>query len=144
MTEAIDILIPLIKESEGCRLTAYQDTGGVFTVGYGCTGAGIVKGVVWTQQKADAELMIRAKKALADALRSSPALVNESPGKQASIADLIFNIGLGAYKSSTLKKRIDAKDWEAAKVQLARWVHDAGKVQKGLVTRRKKECALLD
>jgi lysozyme len=148
---ALEILLSLIRESEGCRLTAYQDTDGVFTVGWGCTGKGIVKGTVWTQAYADAMLMIRAQKALADALRSSPVLVNEYPSKQAAVADFIYNIGLGSvklkidgYLTSTLKKCIDAKDWEAAKIQLRRWVHDAGKVQGGLVTRRKRECALLD
>jgi lysozyme len=141
---ALDILLDLLRESEGCKLTAYQDTGGVWTIGYGITGPGIVKGVTWTQTYANAMLRIRAQKALDDALRVSPVLENESPERQAAIADMVFNIGLGAYKSSTLKKCVDSKDWEAAKVQLKRWVHDAGKVQGGLVARRQRECDLID
>ncbi|MGZ5053329.1 MAG: lysozyme [Methylobacter sp.] len=142
--KALEILLDLIRESEGCKLTAYQDTGGVWTIGWGCTGSGIAKGVTWTQTYANAMLRIRAQKALNDALRVSPVLENESPERQAAIADFIYNIGLGAYKSSTLKKCIDSKYWDAAKVQLKRWVHDAGKVQGGLVTRRQRECDLID
>jgi GH24 family phage-related lysozyme (muramidase) len=51
---ALEILTKLIKDSEGCKLTAYQCPAGVWTVGYGCTGADIKKGLTWTQAQAQA------------------------------------------------------------------------------------------
>lgn len=148
---ALELLIALIRVSEGCRLVAYKDTGGVWTCGWGCTGKDIKEGTRWTQQYADAMLRIRATKALDDALHTSPGLSNESASKQAAVADFIYNVGLGqvspkidGYLPSTYKKCIDAKDWAGAKAQLPRWVHDNGAVQPGLVTRRKKEAEMLD
>lgn len=57
--EILEIVAPQIMRDEGCRLTAYQDTVGVWTVGYGCTGPDIVAGVTWTQAHADDELAKR-------------------------------------------------------------------------------------
>ena len=45
----------LIKKFEGCKLTAYQDSIGVWTIGYGHT-AGVTKGQVITQAQADTYL----------------------------------------------------------------------------------------
>ena len=47
------------RRRESCRLTAYQDTLGVWTIGYGCTGGDIGPGTVWTQTQADAEFSRR-------------------------------------------------------------------------------------
>ncbi len=46
----------LVKEFEGCKLTAYRDIGGVLTVGYGHVGKDVSEGLVWTQEQADEAL----------------------------------------------------------------------------------------
>lgn len=56
-------LIDYIKFNEGLKLRAYQDTVGVWTIGYGCTGPAIVEGLIWTKEKAEAELEIRVAQA---------------------------------------------------------------------------------
>lgn len=140
---ALEIVLGLIKDSEGCRLIAYTDPVGIWTIGYGCTGAGITKGVRWTQEKADKELQIRAKLALDDAIKASPSLQHQSPKKQAAIADFIFNCGLTAYKKSTLKKYIDQMQWQHAAIEIQKWDHAGQKKLPGLTRRRKKEADML-
>lgn len=54
-----------------------------------------------------------------------------------------FNAGEGALEKSTLRRRINQRDWPKAASELRRWVHGAGNVLPGLVTRRGEEVALL-
>lgn len=146
MSKSLEILVNLIRESEGCKLTAYPDpgTGGKpWTIGYGSTGRGIVRGTVWTKEKAEERLRLDASSVLSLALQTSPVLVKANSEKQAAIADFIYNLGIGNYKRSTLKKRVDAQDWNAAAVEIKRWNRAAGKALPGLTARRKKEADLL-
>ena len=144
---AIDILIELIKESEGCKLRAYKCPAGVWTIGYGCTGAGITEGLTWDQEQADQSVKDMAIQAHKSALKASPCLAKESANKQAAIADFIYNLGSGAYRASILKKRVDALDWSSAQSEIIRWnkanLNGKSTVLPGLVARRKKECDLL-
>lgn len=66
-----------------------------------------------------------------------------SGGALCGIADFAYNTGLGALRGSTLRKRINAGDWEAAKVELGKWVRGGGRVLPGLVLRRAAEAALI-
>lgn len=66
-----------------------------------------------------------------------------SGGALCAIADFSYNLGLGALKASTLRKRLNAGDMEAAKYELGRWVKGGGKTLPGLVIRRAVEAALL-
>lgn len=142
-------LLELIKKYEGCHkrqadgtLIAYKCPAGVWTIGWGSTGRGIREGTVWTQQKADERLQKDAQAVIDAALKASP-ILNGTDGKLAAIADFIYNCGIGAYQSSTLKKRIDAGDWLSAVQEIKRWDKAGGKVLPGLVARRKDEAALL-
>lgn len=138
----MDILLGLIRRFEGCRLTAYLCQAGVWTIGWGSTGHGIGPGVIWTQVQADARLEADAARYFESALTASPALLFHPDAAQA-IADFCYNLGVGAYKASTLKKRIDAEDWDGARYQLGRWVHGGGRRLPGLVLRRAAEAELL-
>ena len=142
MTE-LEILTKLIKDSEGCKLSAYQCPAGVWTVGYGCTGTDIKKGLVWTQEQADAELNILAHDVLRQACKASPNLILASPSKNAAIGDFIFNLGIGNYSKSTLKKYVDQNNWLAASGEIKKWDKAGGVALKGLTVRRKKESELL-
>ena len=132
---ALEILLKLIRDSEGCKLTAYQCPAGVWTVGYGYTGADIKKGVCWTQEKADECLLVTAMSVLDRAIKYSPILATANMEKQAAIADFIYNLGIGNYATSTLKKKVDAGDWVSAASEINRWEKAAGKVLKGLSVR---------
>jgi len=139
--DALKILIPLIKSSEGCKLTAYADCVGVWTIGYGCTGADIKKGVTWTQAQAEAELDILAHDVIRQACKASPNLT--TPSRQAAIGDFIYNLGIGNYSKSTLKKYVDQNNWLAASGEITKWNKAGGVALKGLTVRRKKESDLL-
>lgn len=140
---ALEILLKLIRDSEGCKLTAYQDSGGVWTIGWGYTGDTVKDKLVWTQEKADECLLVVAMKSLDYALKISPNLKTASPSKQAAIGDFIYNLGIGAYKSSTLKKKVDEGRWSEAFIEIQRWNKCGGKVLAGLTIRRNKEATLL-
>lgn len=60
-----------------------------------------------------------------------------------AIVDFAYNLGVGRLQTSTLRKRINAGDWEGAKAQLMLWVRGGGRVLPGLVARRKAEAELL-
>jgi len=140
---ALEILLNLIRDSEGCKLTAYQCPAGVWTVGYGYTGTDIKKGVCWTQEKADEFLLATAMDVLNQAIKASPILATANMEKQAAIADFIYNLGIGNYSKSTLKKQVNAGNWLAASSEIKKWNKAAGKELKGLTIRRQKEAALL-
>lgn len=139
---ASSILLELIKEFEGCELTAYQCPAGVWTIGFGQT-HGIKKGMVWTQDQADADLLKTAAACLDQALKCSPVLKLETVQRQAAIADFIYNAGVGNYNKSTLKIRVGQRNWSSAAIEINKWNKGAGVVLAGLVKRRAKEATLL-
>jgi len=140
---ALEILCDLIAEFEGCELESYLCPAGVATIGYGQTGKDIRLGMKWSQEHANDMLLKRAQQAINEAIDASPVLRYQNAEKIAAISDMIYNIGINAYRKSTLKKRVDATDWESAKTELMRWTKAKGKVLPGLVKRRHKEAELL-
>jgi lysozyme len=81
--------------------------------------------------------------ALDATLRFCPVLATQPEGRLAAIVDFTFNLGAGRLQTSTLRRRINQRDWIAAGKELRRWVYGGGKVLPGLVTRRSAEVALL-
>lgn len=139
---ALEILIKLIKDSEGCKLTSYKCPAGIWTLGYGQT-CEIKQGMTWTQQQADDDLIKTALAVLNRAIKYSPILATANMEKQAAIADFLYNCGIGNYAKSTLKKQVDAGNWLAASSEIKKWNKAAGKEMKGLTVRRSKEADLL-
>lgn len=138
-----DAGIDLIKQSEGCRLTAYPDpaTGGhPWTIGYGHTGSDVHPGKVITQAEAyrllveDLDLFERGVKRLVT--------VELTQGQFDALVCFSFNVGLGALQQSTLLKMINAGDFDGAAKQFLRWDKAAGKVMAGLTKRRQAESEL--
>lgn len=80
--------------------------------------------------------------AIAATLRYCPVLATEPEGRLATIVDFTFNLGAGRLQTSTLRRRINQRDWHSAGQELRRWVYGEGKVLPGLVTRRDAEIAL--
>lgn len=130
---ASSTLIAAIKKFEGVRLTAYQDSVGVWTVGFGHT-AGVKKGDKITEYQAEQLLREDLKKfeAVADKCKRIT-----TQGRYDAILDFIYNCGPANWNSSTLKKYIEAGKavWEIQE-QFLRWVNAGDKKLGGLVTRR--------
>lgn len=136
----LEALYVLIRRFEGCRLTPYICPAGVWTCGWGSTGPDVFPGQKWTQDYADRRMYADALKFAKGTLALCPNLTGQ---QLCAVADFSYNLGLGRLKSSTLRKRLNAGDLEAAKNELMRWVRGGGKVLPGLVLRRKAESQLL-
>ena len=139
---ALEILVKLIKKYEGYELTAYRCPAKIWTIGYGYT-HNIKEGMVWTQQQADEALHTVALESLNTAFRLSPTLLGESIDKQAAIADFIYNLGAGNYAKSSLKLRVDQKNWVSAIHEIKKWNKANGVALAGLTRRREEEAKLL-
>lgn len=126
--------------------TAYPDPasgGDPWTIGYGSTGKGIVKGTVWTQEQALEALEDHLRYFLKGLYLLSPSLRLQPVKRVAALLSFVYNLGLGAYRVSTLKKRVDAGDWAGAREEIVKWDKASGKVMKGLTRRRQAESKFL-
>ena len=93
--------------------------------------------------KAEAYQAQDGVKALNATLRYCPVLATESERRLAAIVDFTFNLGAGRLQTSTLRRRINQRDWSAAAIQLRKWVYGGGKVLPGLLIRREVEIEYL-
>lgn len=127
----------LIMYYEGLRLKAYQDTGGVWTIGYGHTGPEVKKGLVITREQAE--------EYLATDLHEAELAVQRcvhwgmSQHQFDALVSFVYNLGVKQFENSTLLKKLNAKDILGASKEFGRWVYDDGKVQPGLIERREAE-----
>lgn len=130
--------IAIIKQFEGCELTAYKDTGGVWTIGYGRT-KDVYEGEVITQSQAEMFLeedLQEFAQNVGDMVRV-PLTDNEF----CALVSFDFNVGPGNLHGSTLLKMLNAGDpKQMVADQLLRWVYDSqGHFEQGLANRRKAE-----
>jgi lysozyme len=142
--------IDLAKRFEGFHRVPKNDPGrahpyvcpaGYWTIGYGhlCD----PKHPPITEAEAEVYLARDLQTALAATMRYCPALATEHEGRLAAIVDFTFNLGAGRLQTSTLRRRINQRDWAAAAHELRRWVRGASKILPGLVSRREAEAVLL-
>ena len=137
-----DELLELIRQFEGLRLRPYLCPAGVATVGYGHTNGVRIGMPPVTRELAETFLREDAEEACWQVLMASPILWFY-PKAVAPLADFVFNLGIGRYKASTLKRRVDRADWEGACAELPKWVWGGGKKLPGLIRRRAAEAVLL-
>ncbi|UGA37973.1 lysozyme [Chromobacterium haemolyticum] len=133
--------ITLIQKSEGLRLKAYQDSVGVWTIGYGHTGPDVKPGMVITQAQADALLARDLERFEAGVARLVKVPLNQNQFD--ALVCFSFNLGLGALQGSTLLLRLlNAGDYAGAAAQFPRWNKAGGKELPGLTRRRAAEQAM--
>lgn len=137
--------VDLVKRFEGCRLQAYQDAVGVWTIGYGITanaGVGVEphKGTTITQVEAEDLL----RKALDRFANQVSALITSkvSNNEFGACVSLAYNVGRNAFADSTLLRKLNEGDKVGAADEFKRWNKAGGAVLKGLTTRRAAEAAL--
>lgn len=130
------ILINKIKEFESCRLVAYQDDAGVWTIGYGST-INVRRGMKITQQEAERRLEFDLETA---AIGVRGLKLNLSQGQFDALVDFTYNLGIGKLKSSTLLKKIKAgAPTGQIQAEFRKWVYAGKKKLAGLVKRREWE-----
>lgn len=128
----------LTEKSEGCRLKAYQDTGGVWTIGYGHTN-GVQPNQTITQ--AMAEVLLKHDMEYASKFVEQHAGVC-TQGQFDALTDFVFNVGPSQFLSSHLYRYHTSGQYEKAAAEFPKWKYDNGKVEPGLVARRSLEQAL--
>lgn len=134
--------IQLIKSYEGCKLTAYQDQVGVWTIGYGHTGDDVYEGQTITQDEAES-LFLQDLKKREDAV-SGVVTVPLSDGQFSALVSFVYNLGIGALETSALLRCVNASNFDAAAAQFLRWDHEGSKVIQGLLNRRTAEQELFE
>jgi lysozyme len=148
MKRALQVATDLCKHFEGLSLVPYLCPARVPTIGYG---------TVWkpdgtrvtedhppiTKETAEAWLQHQLQtECLPTAVRMTPALVGDEPAIGA-VADFIYNLGASRYRASTLRHRLNTKNWAEAQYEINRWTRGGGRVLRGLQLRRAAEAAYL-
>ena len=134
--------ISLIQQFEGLRLEAYPDPGTgdePWTIGIGHTG-GVKEGDTCTP--ADAQEWLRSDSSEAEACIDAHVTVEISQNQRDALISLIYNIGCGNFKGSTLCRLLNAGNVDAAAQQFIRWNRANGKEMAGLTRRRNAEASL--
>ena len=128
----------LLKKFEGCKLKAYHCPAGVCTIGYGHTSAAgapqVVDGMTITQAQAEDILkrdIVKYEVAVMDLVK-----VKLTQNQFDVLVDFAYNAGVGALKSSTLLKKVNAGKFDDVPAELMKWTKGGGKVLPGLVRRR--------
>ena len=133
----------LLKKFEGCKLKAYRCPAGILTIGYGHTSAAgapeVHDGMTITQDEAESILkndLVKYEQPVANMVK-----VPLEQNQFDVLVDFAYNAGVGALKTSTLLKKVNAGDFDALPDELMKWTKGGGKVLPGLVRRRQAEAA---
>lgn len=131
--------IALIKKFEGCELTAYQCSAGVWTIGYGHT-KDVVEGMEISQETAE-EWLVKELDEYENYIHeyvNAPLNQNQFD----ALVSWVYNLGPANLKASTLLKVLNAGDYEGVPAQIKRWNKAGGQVLEGLIRRREAEALL--
>jgi len=147
LENAVRLAAALCRKFEGCYLKPYLCPAGVPTLAFGATfyqtGERVALSdppITLAQAEDLLDWMLR-KVFMPQVMELCPGI--EQPEQLAAITDFTFNLGVGKLKASTLRKRINAGDWDAVPDELRKWTRGGGKVLRGLVARREAEILLL-
>lgn len=137
----------LCRRFEGFYASPYLCPAGVATIGYGSTRYADGRAVAlsdpaFTREQAESLLIDQLRKTyLPGVLRLCPAV--DTAARLGALIDFAYNLGNGALKVSTLRKRVNAGDWDAVPGELLKWNKAGGRVLRGLTLRRQAEAALI-
>lgn len=129
----------LLRACEGLRLIAYKCPAGFWTIGYGHT-LTARPGLSITEAEADRLLagdLARYESALHDLVR-----VPLTDNQFSALACFAFNIGIGAFSGSTLRRNLNRGWYDQVPAQLKRWNKANSKILPGLTRRRALEAQL--
>ena len=129
--------VALIKEFEGCHLTAYKCPAGVWTIGYGTT-AGVKQGDTITQDQAE-QMLAREIDRIVERLRAVPHWNEMSANQQSALISFAYNLGSGFYGAAgfeTISKRLREKDWRRVPEALLLYRNPGSSFEAGLKRRR--------
>lgn len=131
--------LALIKKFEGCELTAYQCSAGVWTIGYGHT-KGVEKGMTISKESAE-EMLVEELHEYEGYITdnvTSPLSQNQFD----AMVSWVYNLGPSNLLASTLLKVLNAGDYDGVPAQIKRWNKAGGQTLDGLIRRREAESLL--
>ena len=139
--------VEALKAMEGKRIDAkgmhiaYKDSVGIWTIGYGETDPKIVAKGKITEKEAT---QLLTKKVVAiEKLIASLVKVEVSKNQKMALVCFIYNVGVNAFKNSTLLIVLNQGNYEAVTAQIAKWnkgtINGKKVVIAGLVNRRTEE-----
>lgn len=134
-----------VEPFEGFRSAPYQDSVGVWTIGYGSTrdhNGRPVTAATPAVSAAEAQALVARDLEYAIADVHKAVTVPLSDAQTVALASFVYNLGGGALRSSTLLRMLNAKDYDGAADQFALWDHAGGRVLAALLRRREAEAAL--
>lgn len=134
--------LDLIKSYEKCKLIAYKDVGGVWTIGWGSTGPDVVEGLTWTQAQADERFASDMNSFCSKVEALLHARFNVGDNEFAALVSFAYNVGAHALATSHLLGLVNMGEFYAAAQEFVKWDHVNGVVVPGLVRRREAEEAL--
>lgn len=131
--------ISLAKTFEGFSSKPYICPGGFWTIGYGHLCKKDHPPI--SKEQGEAYLYEDLMDAYKGTVRLCPGLILVEPDCLGAIVDFVFNLGAGRLQTSTLRRKINAEEWDAVPAELKKWVYGGGKKLRGLVLRREAEAA---
>jgi lysozyme len=140
-----DAAVDLGEQFEGFRSAAYQDSVGVWTIGFGSThDASGARVTADTPPVTEDEARALAKRDLLTAAAevARDVTVQLDDNQTAALEDFIYNLGAGNFRSSTLLRKLNAGDYEGAAAEFDKWDMAGGRVLAGLLRRRQAETDL--
>lgn len=129
--------IAALQRRESCRVRAYQDIRGTYTIGWGHTGTEVHDGLVWTQEQCDAQLvsdLAHFEQQVADSVS-----VELNQNEFDAIVSFTYNVGAGALRTSTFLRLLNAGQRRAAATHLCLFCKAGGLYSDGLNVRRADE-----
>ncbi len=147
LADAVATTMSIAEPCEGFSAVPYLCPAGVWTIGFGTTilpdGTRVNKDTpAVSRETATSFLKVTAADAVISALKLSPGLIHDMKAL-GGIGDFVFNLGTGRYRASTLRRKINDRDWHEARSELRKWIRGGGRVLPGLVVRRELEIATL-
>lgn len=134
--------INIIKKNEGLRLSAYQDTTGVWTIGYGDTGPDVVPGLHITKADAEKRFADRLNQEFVPGVLRAIGNAPTTDNQLAAMVSLAYNIGVGGFSKSTVAKMHKKGDTASAARAFSMWNKAGGQVLEPLTRRRAEEADL--
>lgn len=138
----------IVRQFEGCSLTAYRCPAGIWTIGFGHTD-GVVRGMKITQHQA--EVMLQYDLENAQEIVEGAVRRRLEPHQLAALVSFVFNVGPGKKglrdgfvvtktgRPSLMLTLLNVGNLQGAADQFTRWVRGGGKILPGLVKRRALE-----
>ena len=128
--------LELIKKFEGCETTAYQDSVGVWTIGFGHT-KGVEEGQTCSIE--DAESMLADEMDEYEGYINNMVKVDLQQHEFDSLVAWVYNLGPTNLGESTMLKVLNGGQFDLVPDEMNRWTRAGGKILEGLVRRRQAE-----